>query len=296
MPRAKSPGRQPATRRAPPAILSLPSTDLLSIAICAYLGAASVYRRAAQQPQPQPQQYLHHLEAAIAAALTAFGGGHTYYTLAAWRDHRRPWDLQHWAWGRLAWQQRDCVAAALVGFAIALPLGHPVDCLHVGVTAPALELAADCLNWGILAGWAVSKLAREVGPTPISWRQGLGCVPFAWAYTAAGGSTRDLIFRPDVRAMEALPCVRSASYRQLAAAATAAARLLLRLLRRWKESGAGGAACSCCGRPWCVAEATSHRRSSCHCCAPSASTRSCWLPPSAVARSTVSCSIWSGCH
>ena len=201
-PQSRSPGRAAASLRTPaswsaprPAILSLPSTDLFSVAICAYLGARYIYSEVWAK---EVHFLVVHATAALSAALTAFGGGTAYHACAVVRDYSAPFEARHWRWGVLGWQQSGSVTAAAVGLCIALPWGHAFDSSNIGETAPDLLLGLDCVNWAILVAWSVSTLATVP-------RQGLITalrLPVtAWVYCAAGGTVRDLVFK-----RQELPC------------------------------------------------------------------------------------------
>eukprot|EP01043_Picozoa_sp_COSAG02_P038765 COSAG02_NODE_3013_length_7552_cov_11.893734_2_plen_389_part_00 len=176
-----------------PSILGLPSTDLLSVAICAFLGGWYVYTHEAKPTGPAL-----HATAVASAWLTAFGGGlisHTMLTLATMSTvndssaHLR----NAFAPGTLGFQQKPAIVAALVGFAAAVPTGHPYDALSIDAD---IFRAMDCLNWGILVGWAVSKLAvlAKDAPSPPPSVLLVIAFPAGYAYCAAGGMTRNLLF------------------------------------------------------------------------------------------------------
>ena len=130
--------------------------------------------------------------------VTAFGGGTIYvivHALSTEFNTTKPELLSAVSWGKLAWHNPSCVAAAVVGWLVALPLGaHPLDAEHIG--SPALSYhnvplftVLDCLNNGILVAWAVSKLSVDKKiPRPL-W------FPAVFSYCAGGGTIRDLIFK-----------------------------------------------------------------------------------------------------
>jgi hypothetical protein len=176
-----------------PSILGFPSTDLLSVAICAFIGGWYVYTHDAKPTGPAV-----HGAAAVSVWLTSFGGGlacHTMLTLATMGATNDPnaYRRKAFASGTLGFQQTPAIVAALVGWAASAPTGHPYDANNID---PSLFNAMDCLNWAILVGWAVSKLAvlaKDVpSPSPLVL---LGIAfPAGFAYCAAGGITRNLLF------------------------------------------------------------------------------------------------------
>ena len=176
-----------------PSILGFPSTDLLSVAICAFIGGWFVYTHANKPTGPAV-----HAAAAASAWLTSFGGGlacHTMLTLATMGATNDPnsYLRKAFASGTLGFQQTPAIVAALVGFAASMPTGHPYDASNIDA---GLFKAMDCLNWAILVGWAVSKLAvlaKDV-PSPPPLVLLAIAFPAGYAYCAAGGITRNLLF------------------------------------------------------------------------------------------------------
>jgi hypothetical protein len=178
-----------------PSILGLPSTDLLSLAICAFIGGRYVYTNDAADG---PSGLTQHATAIAAAWLTAFGGGlicHTMLTLATMSQAPDPSSYLRGAFasGTLGFQQTPARLAALVGFAASVPIGHPYDATSIDAD---LFNAMDCLNWAILVGWAASKLAvlsKDV-PCPSPLVLLLIGFPAGYAYCSAGGIVRNLLF------------------------------------------------------------------------------------------------------
>ena len=183
MARSKSPARQAKGQPAAD-IFEWPSSDLLSVGFCAYIGASWRYQpsRCAATTAFDGSD---HAAAALAALLTAFGGGTLYYVLLTVLGRvARPGGA--WAWGAFAWQQPPCLAAAAAGLALAVPLGHPLDARSVDAR---LFKLVDCANMGILVVWAKSKLQREGRRLPAPLR-----APAVFLYCAGGGTLRNVLW------------------------------------------------------------------------------------------------------
>jgi hypothetical protein len=170
---------------------------MLSVAICAFIGGRYVYTNDAKPTGPAL-----HAVAAASAWLTAFGGGliyHTMITLATMGvvSDSNTYLRNAFAPGTLGCLQKPAIVAALVGFAASVPTGHKdID--------KDIFMAMDCLNWGILVGWAVSKLAvlaKEV-PSPPPLVLLVIAFPAGYAYCAAGGMTRNLLFTATFTSVE----------------------------------------------------------------------------------------------
>lgn len=139
-----------------------------------------------------------HPTAFVSAWLTAFGGGlvcHIILTLATMSSTTHPsaYLRQALTSGTMGFQQTPALIAAFLGFAISVPIGHPYDASNIDTD---IFTAMDCLNWGILVGWAVSKLAVLAVDVPSPPPLVLLAIAFpaGYAYCAAGGMTRDLLY------------------------------------------------------------------------------------------------------
>lgn len=154
--------------------------------MCAYIGGWYVYTNEHELPGA-----TQHAVALLGALITAFGGGTVYHVAMSVADSVDP--AVAFAWGRFAWQQQPCLLAAAAGYALSVPLGlHPYDAVSIDAQ---LFGAMDAINWGILVGWATSKLfvASQAAACP-PWRLALVAFPAGYAYCAAGGATRNLLF------------------------------------------------------------------------------------------------------
>ena len=183
-----------------PGILAWPTTDLVSLVICGYIGGWYVFTAAGNEGL-SADPFTLYAAAAAGAWLTAFGGGLlclTMLTLATPGGEIPALDT-------LSCTQKINLVAALVGFAASVPTGaHPFDCFSMDKD---LFNYMECLNWAILVGWAVSKLAAlssaPLKPAPTTLL--LVAFPAGYAYCSAGGITRNLLYTAALTSSVPLP-------------------------------------------------------------------------------------------
>ncbi|CAE8628537.1 unnamed protein product [Polarella glacialis] len=172
----------------PPAILGYGLSDLLSLAICGYIGG-----RCMQLKFPGPAT----LSAAwwgwslAAAMVTSFGGG-TYYTLLM----KQPGDRG------FGWQDPVAVAAAALGVIVSAVLvpacghsGSPRLEDHIGLGCGEVFGLFDIVNSGILIAWGCSKSFVDSSGWQNPITRFLCTIVTTYVYSFGGGITRDLVAR-----------------------------------------------------------------------------------------------------
>lgn len=152
-------------------------TDILSLAICGYIGGRFVFLRAGDI-NLQPGTAAWYAAGVVSALITSFGGG-GYYTFMMKKSPRS-----------FACMDPLNVTTVLVGYFVSL-FGM-VYCSEGEPWCDELFKVSDCTNCAILIAWGASKsLMDTVG-------QGL-ITRFFWAllatytYSFGGGITRDII-------------------------------------------------------------------------------------------------------
>eukprot|EP00439_Symbiodinium_sp_Y106_P046788 s2480_g5.t7 len=129
-----------------PAILSHVESDLVSLAICGYIGGRCMHLKYPGPVFPSAEWVAWGLAGAM---LTAFGGGSMYVLLMKRSGDRR-----------FGWQDPLAVSAALLGFLLSTYFvphcGSAIEEL-LGIGCGAAFNFFDCVNNAILIAWGTSK-------------------------------------------------------------------------------------------------------------------------------------------
>eukprot|EP00933_Yihiella_yeosuensis_P074449 TRINITY_DN8338_c0_g1_i2.p1 TRINITY_DN8338_c0_g1~~TRINITY_DN8338_c0_g1_i2.p1 ORF type:complete len:297 (+),score=45.72 TRINITY_DN8338_c0_g1_i2:133-1023(+) len=193
--------KQKATQSRPPAILDYTFSDLLSLAICGYIGGRCMQLKF---PGPAFLSLAWWPWAVAAAMVTAFGGG-TCYALAMKKPTERTF----------AFQDPVGVVCVLLGLLLSCATvsgcGRPdlprlEDYLRLG--CGDLWHFADLVNNGILIAWGTSKSWQDTQNVdlqfPRAWQDTKGvksivrllmALAATYAYSFGGGIIRDLSAR-----------------------------------------------------------------------------------------------------
>eukprot|EP00928_Gymnodinium_smaydae_P011085 TRINITY_DN14139_c0_g2_i1.p1 TRINITY_DN14139_c0_g2~~TRINITY_DN14139_c0_g2_i1.p1 ORF type:complete len:274 (-),score=31.18 TRINITY_DN14139_c0_g2_i1:86-820(-) len=165
-------------------IFEYPSTDLLSLAICGYIGGRYVFLNAAAAGHGTTTRAALSF---VSAIITGFGGGVAYIFLMKRGQCA------------FAFQTPLNVVVVLIGYAIscvtveACQTGGALEVL-VG-TACGVETfqAFDCLNTAILHSWGVCKTLQDVSVKRSTLVRLLWAVVATYFYGFAGGIIRDTL-------------------------------------------------------------------------------------------------------
>lgn len=167
-----------------PAVMTHPSTDLFSLAICGYLGGRFVMLRTASALTTWSLSWW--LAGVAAAFVTTFGGGTLYAVL-----------MQRPGVRSFGWMDPLNLSAALLGYGASCVLpsacqaGARLQELIMAECGSALRVF-DCANNSILIAWGASKSSldtSDAGP----FAQACWTVLATYLYSFGGGITRDVL-------------------------------------------------------------------------------------------------------
>lgn len=169
-----------------PAILAHPSTDLLSLAICGYIGGRFASLKAPRLALGVvPWSCL----GVCAALVTSFGGG-AYYTLLMKRPGAR---------GQFGWKDPLNLCAVLAGYAASCALpracnrGAPLEAWLGRACEVEAFRCFDCTNSAILIAWGTSKAFQDTFHSGSALLRLLWALLSAYTYSFGGGVTRDVV-------------------------------------------------------------------------------------------------------
>ncbi|CAE7401603.1 unnamed protein product [Symbiodinium sp. CCMP2456] len=167
-----------------PAILSHVESDLVSLAICGYIGGRCMHLKYPGPVFPSTEWVAWGLAGAM---LTAFGGGSMYVLLMKRSGDRR-----------FGWQDPLAVSAALLGFLLSTYFvphcGRAIEDL-LGIGCGTVFNFLDCVNNAILIAWGTSKSLLDAQGMCRSWMRFMYCVVATYTYSFGGGIARDVIAR-----------------------------------------------------------------------------------------------------
>lgn len=169
-----------------PAIMDYTLSDLLSLAICGYIGGRFMFLNFSKYARGGVAWYVYGVAIAL---ITSYGGGSYYVFMMK--------DAKKWAFG---WQDPLSVIASLIGYAISLwTMDHCsswepyMQTRMSGMTCANIFSVFDHINNAILIAWGVSKAYTDtVGESNTVVRLAI-VLCSCYTYSFGGGITRDVL-------------------------------------------------------------------------------------------------------